>query len=80
MKSILIAKAIAETPKKNPEGEYRCGAVEPAVTYTAHSSYVQSNATARRRRTATAPVSKKNKIIVQYHFYSIVSFKSAKTN
>lgn len=38
MKSMLIAKAIADTPKKNPEGEYRSDALEPAVTYTAQSS------------------------------------------
>lgn len=51
-----MARAIAETPKKKPEGEYRSDALEPAVTYTAQSSYEQSRATARRRRTATAPV------------------------
>lgn len=55
MKSMLIAKAIADTPKKKPEGEYRSDAFAPAVTYTAQSSYAQSNPTARRRRTATAP-------------------------
>lgn len=56
MNSMLIARAIADTPKKNPEGEYRSDAFAPAVTYTAQSSYAQSNPTARRRRTATAPV------------------------
>lgn len=59
MKSMLIAKAIADTPKKNPEGEYRSDALEPAVTYTAQSSQAQSNATAKRRRKATAPVNTK---------------------
>lgn len=52
---MLIARAIADTPKKNPEGEYRSDAFTPAVTYTAQSSYAQSNPTARRSRTATAP-------------------------
>ena len=61
IKSILIAKAIADTPKKNPEGEYCSDALEPAVTYTAQSSYAQSRATASRSRKATAPVSR-NKI------------------
>lgn len=32
MKSILMASAIAETPKKNPEGEYCSEALGPAVT------------------------------------------------
>jgi hypothetical protein len=53
---MLIAKAIAETPKKKPEGEYRSDARDPVVTYTAQSSYAQSRATARRSRIATAPV------------------------
>ena len=53
---MFIARAIADTPKKKPEGEYRSDALEPAVTYTAQSSYAHSRATARRRRTATAPV------------------------
>lgn len=53
--SILIAREIADTPKKNPEGEYLSDALTPAVTYTAQSSYAQSNPTASRRRTATAP-------------------------
>lgn len=52
---MLIAKAIADTPKKKPEGEYCSDAWRPAVTYTAQSSYAQSSATARRRRKATAP-------------------------
>jgi hypothetical protein len=56
---MLIAKAIADTPKKKPEGEYRSDAFLPAVTYTAHSSYAQSKATASRRRIATAPVEPK---------------------
>ena len=38
IKSMLIARAIAETPKKKPEGEYRSDAFAPAVTYTAQSS------------------------------------------
>lgn len=54
--SILIAREIADTPKKNPEGEYLSDALTPVVTYTAQSSYAQSNPTASRRRTATAPV------------------------
>jgi len=53
---MLIASAIAETPKKNPEGEYRSEALAPAVTYTAQSSYAQSRATANNRRKATAPI------------------------
>lgn len=61
MKSMLIAKEIAETPKKKPEGEYRWDAFEPAVTYTAQSSYAQRRATARRRRIATAPATEKRK-------------------
>lgn len=32
IKSMLIAKAIADTPKKKPEGEYRSAALAPAVT------------------------------------------------
>lgn len=56
MKSMLIAKAIADTPKKKPDGEYRSDALELAVTYTAQSSYAQSRATARRSRKATAPI------------------------
>lgn len=55
MNSMLIARAIADTPKKKPEGEYRSDALLPAVTYTAHISYAQRRATAKRRRTATAP-------------------------
>jgi len=55
----LIAKAIADTPKKNPDGEYRSDALEPAVTYTAQSSYAQSNATAKSSSKATAPVNAK---------------------
>lgn len=58
MKSMLIARAIADTPKKNPEGEYRSDALLPAVTYTAQISYAQRRATAKRRRTATAPAQK----------------------
>lgn len=50
-----MAKAIADTPKKKPEGEYLSDALTPAVTYTAQSSYAQSNPTASNRRTATAP-------------------------
>lgn len=61
IKSMLIAKAIADTPKKKPEGEYRSDAFLPAVTYTAHSSYAQSKATASRRRIATAPVEPKQR-------------------
>ena len=38
IKSMLIAKAIADTPKKKPDGEYLWDAFEPAVTYTAQSS------------------------------------------
>ena len=53
---MLIAKAIADTPKKKPEGEYHSVALELAVTYTTQSSYAQSRRTARRSRTATAPV------------------------
>lgn len=54
MKSMLQAKAIAETPKKKPDGEY-CSDFEPVVTYTAQSSYAQSNPTARSSKKATAP-------------------------
>jgi hypothetical protein len=63
IKSMLIAMAIADTPKKKPEGEYRSDALEPAVTYTAQSSYAQSRATARRSRIATAPVNAKRRKI-----------------
>lgn len=56
---MLIAKAIADTPKKKPEGEYRSDAREPVVTYTAQSSQAQSRATARRSRIATAPAKEK---------------------
>lgn len=59
IKSMLIAKAIADTPKKKPEDEYRSDALAPAVTYTSQSSYAQSRATARRSRIATAPVEAK---------------------
>lgn len=55
---MLIANAIADTPKKKPEGEYRSEALEPVVTYTAQSSYAQRREPARRRRMATAPVKK----------------------
>ena len=58
---MLIAKAIADTPKKKPEGEYLSDALEPAVTYTAQSSYAQSRKTARRSRIATAPVKAKTR-------------------
>lgn len=61
IKSMLIAKAIADTPKKKPEGEYCSDALEPVVTYTAQSSYAQSRATARRSRMATASVEVKRK-------------------
>ena len=53
---MFIARAIADTPKKKPEGEYLSDALEPAVTYTAQSSYAQRRATARSSSTATAPV------------------------
>ena len=52
---MLIANAVADTPKKKPEGEYHSDALELAETYTTQSSHAQSR-TARRSRIATAPV------------------------
>ena len=54
--AVSYAKAIADKPKKKPEGEYRWDAFEPAVTYTAQSSYTQRRATSKSKRTETALV------------------------
>ena len=53
---MLVANAVADTPKKKPEGEYHSDALELAVTYTTQSSHAQSKTARRSRRIATAPV------------------------
>lgn len=61
IKSMLIARAIVDTPKKKSCSEYLSGALDPTVTYTTQNLCIQRRATTRSRRTTTTPTKAKKR-------------------